>query len=308
MSSHGANAYYPWYVRDYRSSRKVQRMGYIARGLYRELLDEEFLEGSLPDDIGALADICGCPVRVMERAWKELEPCFQQIDGRLVNEKLEEMRTEKDKIRVKRADAGRKGGIAKQKVANANQVPANAKQMPYSRAEHEQCNATHQEEEASPSSLEATSEQVRPEAFANTWNRERGPLPKVQEFTDERRKKVQARIRGGITLERFCEAVACCREKPFLRGENNSGWVATFDWLIANGTNLQKAIEQPYGAGSANGIQTGKGDHNLEVLRQSLAEDLADQDGANGTLYLSGGQAGPDHTQALLVAPGGRAS
>lgn len=175
MSSHGANAYLRWYVRDFRSSRKVQRMGYIAKGLYRELLDEEFLEGSLPNDIEALAEICGCPLKVMEKVWEEIKPCFQETDGRLVNVKLETLRTDQDQIRVKRAEAGRRGGIAKQLaanakqlleeptqrgtesnsqiyvelVANAKQLPEGAKQtesplkqMPYSRAEQSNSRAS----------------------------------------------------------------------------------------------------------------------------------------------------------------------
>jgi hypothetical protein len=118
--------YYRWLVRDCRARRKVQRMGYIARGFYRELLDEEWLEGSIPNDLAALADICGCPVKVMEKAWVEISPCFKEVDGRLVNEKLESLRTVQDTLRVKRIEAGRLGGIAKQVVADAKQLLASA--------------------------------------------------------------------------------------------------------------------------------------------------------------------------------------
>lgn len=127
--------FYRWFVRDYRASRKVQRMGYTARGFYRELLDEEWLQGSIPNDLESLAEICGCPMKVMEKTWSEISPCFTAVNGRLVNEKLESLRTEQDALRVKRIAAGRLGGLAKQSVANANQAPANAKQVPYSRAE-----------------------------------------------------------------------------------------------------------------------------------------------------------------------------
>lgn len=130
--------WYRWLVRDYRANRKVQRMGYVARGLYRELLDEQWLEGTLPEDVGVLADICGCPVRVMEKAWPEIAPCFRVIDGRLINDKLESLRTEQDAVRVKRIEAGRLGGIAKQKVANARHMPEAAQHLPISRAEEEQ--------------------------------------------------------------------------------------------------------------------------------------------------------------------------
>lgn len=98
-------------------------MGYIARGLYRELLDEQFLEGSLPSNLEALAEICGCSVKVMEREWPSIAPCFEKQGDRLVNPKIENVRTERDKLRVKRADSGRLGGKAKHSLANAKQMP-----------------------------------------------------------------------------------------------------------------------------------------------------------------------------------------
>ena len=110
---------------------------------------------------------------------------------------------------------------------------------------HTQTGTGTEEQEASPL--------PRPEEFANAWNQGRGPLPKVEAFTDGRRKKVTARIRSGLTLERFAEAVKNCREKPFLRGDNDRGWTATFDWLVANSENVEKAITNLYGATNPNG-------------------------------------------------------
>jgi uncharacterized protein YdaU (DUF1376 family) len=112
--------YYKWHVKDYRASRKVQRMGYIAKGFYRELIDEAWLLGSLPIDMAALAEICGCPVKIMEKAWPEIAPCFEESNERLYNLKLEEQRTEKDAERVKRSNSGRKGAFAKQVLASAS--------------------------------------------------------------------------------------------------------------------------------------------------------------------------------------------
>jgi hypothetical protein len=131
-------------------------MGWAAKGLYRELLDEEFMEGSLPNDIAALADICGCPVKVMEKAWPQLKPCFEEVDGRLVNVKLEEIRTEKDRIRIKRGEAGRLGGLAKQSLANGKQLLGTCQQMPYSKAEQSK-GAQDDTPKASPSSFELPS-------------------------------------------------------------------------------------------------------------------------------------------------------
>jgi hypothetical protein len=114
--------YYKWFWQDWRANRKIQRMSYIERGLYRELLDECWVEGSIPNDLKELADICGCPNEVMADAWKVLSGCFVLVDGVLINEKLHSLRTEKDIERLKKAENGKKGGVAK---AIGKQVPSN---------------------------------------------------------------------------------------------------------------------------------------------------------------------------------------
>lgn len=115
---------------------------------------------------------------------------------------------------------------------------------------------------------EPSSNEVRPEEFANLWNDQRGSLPKVKEFTDSRRKKVKARINQGISLETFSAAVHCCKEKPFLRGMNDSGWTATFDWLVENDTNIEKAINNPYG------LQNGNGKHLVQQLKPKTSYEI----------------------------------
>lgn len=121
--------YYKWFWQDWRANRKIQRMSYVERGLYRELLDECWAEGYIPNDIKELADICGCPEDVMADAWQVLSSCFIEVkDGSLINEKLHSLRTEKDIERLKKSENGRKGGIAKYLKTNDN--VASAKQMP----------------------------------------------------------------------------------------------------------------------------------------------------------------------------------
>jgi uncharacterized protein YdaU (DUF1376 family) len=119
--------YYRWYVRDYRASRRVQRLTYVERGLYRELLDECWLRGAIPDDPAKLAEVCGCPLGVMSEAWLNLKNLFEPVTGLdgvfVYNSRLDEERTESDKLRAVRALAGRKGGIAKHRLAFGKQVP-----------------------------------------------------------------------------------------------------------------------------------------------------------------------------------------
>lgn len=119
---------------------------------------------------------------------------------------------------------------------------------------------------------------IRPEEFANTWNKLRGNLPKVETFTDSRRKKVIARINEKITLERFAEAVENCCTKPHLRGAN--GWTADFDWLIKNSTNIEKAINNPYG--ETGETKNGKLENTLEATVGAVQKLRSASNGSGG--------------------------
>lgn len=100
--------YYPWYWRDYRASRAVQRMHWQARGLYRELLDECWVKGGVPDDATACASIANCPARDMERHWSAIRAMFAVDEsGLLVNERMENERTESDTGRVGKSKGGK---------------------------------------------------------------------------------------------------------------------------------------------------------------------------------------------------------
>lgn len=97
------------------------------RGVYRELLDECWQRGAIPDDMEKLAEICGCSLPEMAAAWPTVRKCFEPIDGMdgmyLTSQRLELERTEQDAKRAKAALSGRLGGIAKASLANAKQSP-----------------------------------------------------------------------------------------------------------------------------------------------------------------------------------------
>lgn len=138
-----------------------------------------------------------------------------------------------------------------------------------------------QKQELTLSSPTETPPRVRLQDFPEAWNRLCGRLPRVELFSESRKKQVTTRIRQGITVARFEQAVMCCTEKPFLRGENESGWTATFDWLIKNDKNIEKAIIQTYGGGQNGAIPAGKGEHNVGVFDRVYGRgkhrDVSDQ-------------------------------
>ena len=143
--------YYRWYWRDWRGSRAVQKMTALERGIYRELLDEQWRNGALHNDTEWLADAAMCTPEELASVWQVLSKCFPPVEGTdgklLANERIEAERTEVDRQRVNRAIAGHLGGKAK-----AKQVLADAKQVSYSssRAEQSSSNAANGASAASP--------------------------------------------------------------------------------------------------------------------------------------------------------------
>lgn len=114
--------YYKWQWQRYRANRRVQRMSWQAKGLYRELLDEYWVEGSLSLDHGELAEICGCSLEEFETYWPQIQGCWEETPDGLVNATMDSMRTAMDSKRIANAKNGKAG--AKAKLANAKRTPS----------------------------------------------------------------------------------------------------------------------------------------------------------------------------------------
>ena len=87
--------------------------------------------------------------------------------------------------------------------------------------------------------------------IADKWNSICGEfLPKVQKISDSRKQKIKSRLQEFgqpeawmPTIEAIFETIA---ESDFLRGKNNTGWSATFDWIFENPKNWVKVLEGNY--------------------------------------------------------------
>jgi hypothetical protein len=78
------------------------------------------------------------------------------------------------------------------------------------------------------------------------YEAERGELPAAGALTPERRSRCERWLALGFTPEQFRAAVRCAAATPFLTGDGSRGWQASFDWLIANRSNLRKVLEGEY--------------------------------------------------------------
>lgn len=84
------------------------------------------------------------------------------------------------------------------------------------------------------------------DAIVKAWNEfaHRKEIPWIQGIAagSAREKHLKARIAEGFDLPKILEAIDC---QSFLTGDNPSGWLVTFDWIL-NPTNLQKILEGNY--------------------------------------------------------------
>lgn len=246
MSNLKPLGYYKWHWQDWRANRHVQRMTYIERGLYRELLDECWSEGGIPDDIEKLADICGCHVDVMANAWQMLGKCFVAKGGLLVNERLEKERTEKDAHRVKMAQNGKTGGISKSMKDNEKEAIASKSQANASNCHIEE--KRREEKILLSSGDDSTRKTPDYQAIVEIYHRVLPRLPSVKLLTDKRKSAIRSCCNlkpsyyGLDFWEAYFEAVS---KSQFLHGENNRGWKADFDFLTKT-ANLVKIIEGSY--------------------------------------------------------------
>jgi len=75
---------------------------------------------------------------------------------------------------------------------------------------------------------------------------------KIKEISDKRRSHLKKRFLRD-SFRAFDKILNAIRQQPFLMGENERKWVATFDWLIENDTNYLKVLELRYKNKSKNG-------------------------------------------------------
>lgn len=80
-----------------------------AVGAYVRLLCFQFSNGSIPDDSGVTARLCGCSVDELKSIWSELQSKFpiDPTDGKRRNERLASERSHKLEVRKKCTDSAR---------------------------------------------------------------------------------------------------------------------------------------------------------------------------------------------------------
>lgn len=102
---------FQFYVREWRSSRAVLRMSFAERGMYLEMLLEQWEKKSLPDNPDECAELIGGTPEEWRAAWPTLRRKFvTDLAGRIYNVRLERVREELYRFKAIAQESGTRGG------------------------------------------------------------------------------------------------------------------------------------------------------------------------------------------------------
>ncbi len=73
------------------------------------------------------------------------------------------------------------------------------------------------------------------------WNSKES-LPKIRAFTDQRKKKLDSRMKEKLFADNWQKVIDKISESSFCTGNNNHGWKAGIDWILKDGTNYAKVL------------------------------------------------------------------
>jgi uncharacterized protein YdaU (DUF1376 family) len=106
---------YQWYPKDAETDETYRLMSCEQLGVFERLRDHEWLEGSLPTDIGQLAAIVGHGMSAerLRKIWPGVSPCFKKRGKRLLNRRLERQRAELARYHAGVSEKGKKGAAAR---------------------------------------------------------------------------------------------------------------------------------------------------------------------------------------------------
>jgi hypothetical protein len=127
-------------------------------------------------------------------------------------------------------------------VCPAPPIPVRIPDAADSRIRHQQF----ERRSAQETPREYDSSEGTPEELLEIYEAERGELPPAGAVTTERLRRCAVWLAHGFTPQEFRAAVRCAAATPFLTGDGSRGWQASFDWLIANRSNVRKVLEGEY--------------------------------------------------------------
>jgi len=259
--------YFPMYPTDFEAD--TSHLTLAEDGAYNRLLRLMWMTPgcSLPDDdVWILRRMRCADDGEKQLVMDVVDEFFTRSKGRVRNARLAKEFAKSDVAHKKRVSAGSKGGKAKALKTN-NSEPINAKAMP-KQPEPEPEPYIREDTNVSSSDLPPAIDEISEAVLHFNATAEKVGWPKMQKMSQPRRTALLGRLRDVGGLDGWREAIDRAALAPHLIGQNNRGWMASFDWLTkpANFTKLMEGNYDPRNPGisgttTANGGRRGPHDN-----------------------------------------------
>lgn len=107
---------YSWFLADWFHSERVASMSLQERGLYREILDLLYSQGSIGADEPTVIKLVRCEPKEFRNAWPKVKEClYLDQDGRYRNRRVDVELSEIAAHRARKSKAGKVGNEARWK-------------------------------------------------------------------------------------------------------------------------------------------------------------------------------------------------
>lgn len=258
------------YVADYLAD--TMELSTVEHGAYLLLLMTMWRHSAkLPNDTVKLARIARLSPAKFKPVWAEISRFFVVEGDSITNRRLrKEHQKAKEKSEV-RATSGKAGGDAKalkdkeSRLANASDLPWHSSDIRDQIREEESADALLSDRPDQTSSDQPKADDLQPAIDAFNEAASEAGWPSMQKLTPQRRAALKARLAEAGGIDGWRTALAKARASPHLCGQNDRGWVASFDFITRQ-SSFAKLMEGNYDprssaprSGSTRSSQPGRG-------------------------------------------------
>lgn len=208
--------------------------------------------GPTPNSERLLCSLWRCHPNKARRLLKkliEMGKIYATPEGHLTNTRVTREVDTRETLRTQRADAGQTGGI-RSGESRRKPLKDNDTDEAFASSKTNKRRGEENREESTGGQTEALAfpALVRSDFddALSAWNRvaQRCDLVEAKKLTDTRRRKLAARLKSD-GLSGWEKALGIIERSPFLRGQNDRGWRADFDFVL-NENNFTKILEGKY--------------------------------------------------------------
>jgi len=240
---------YPMYAQDF--DMDTAAWGTDEIGIYVRLLNYEWVNGSIPDDIQRIAKIVRVSPRKLQKSWEIISKKFAKNgDNNLQNRRMEEEREK----RLNYIESQREKGILSAKKRWGGVTTVKPGLQPNDKPEGNSSSSS------SLTTLKGSSQQpsVAPcphQKIIDLYHEILPELQAVKIWSEPRKKTLQRKWREDPkrqNLDYWKRLFEYVRGSPFLMGENDRQWTCDLEWIIKP-KNFVKIIEGKYHKGGENG-------------------------------------------------------